>query len=358
MAAGTATAMRVVVFGATGNVGSALVRALDQDAQIDSIVGVARRLPMGPTGPTPSPKVSWVTRDISRDTLDVVDGADAVVHLAWKIQPSRDEEVMRATNVVGSRRLADAVAAHRVPCFVYASSVGTYAPHSKDGRADEFWPATGIATSTYSRHKAAVEAMLDSFEQAHPDVRVVRMRTSLVFQRSAASEVHRLFLGRLLPWHLPSPLRVVPNIRNLEFQATHADDVADAYRRAIVGNASGAFNVAAEPVLGAKSIAAAVGTRTVRVPAVLARGAAAATFHLHVHPSEPGWFDMAVQTPLMDCSRVRHELGWIPHMSSIEALCELLEGIGSGAGDATFPLHPRHMAAIASASPERSTVRV
>ena len=91
---------------------------------------------------------------------------------------------MRQTNVIGATRVARAVRTHAVPAFIVASSVGTYAEHSKDGRVDETWAATGISSSTYSRHKADVESMLDEFESLNPTVRVVRMRTSLVFQRA------------------------------------------------------------------------------------------------------------------------------------------------------------------------------
>jgi nucleoside-diphosphate-sugar epimerase len=235
----------------------------------------------------------------------------------------------------------DAVALHGVPAFIYASSVGTYAPHSKDGRADESWSADGIPTSTYSRHKSEVESMLDTFEPAHPHVRVVRMRTSLVFQRTAASEVHRLFLGRLIPWHLPRPLRLVPKVPRLQFQATHADDIADAYRRAIVGDVRGPFNIAAEPVLDANVIAEAVHGRTIPMPEMLLRSAAAVTYRMRIQPSEPGWLDMALQTPLMDTTRATSELGWVPTRSSVDALTELLDGIGDGSGYTTAPLHPR-----------------
>lgn len=224
--------MRVVVVGATGNVGTAVVRALVADAEIDQVVGVARRLP-GVTW-LERPKTSWVALDISSDPLDVVARADAVVHLAWKIQPSHDEEDMRRTNVAGTVRLLDAIATHRVPRLVYASSVGTYAPGPKRPPVDESWPATGVATSTYSRHKAAVETILDEFKRSHPDIAVARLRTSLVFQGTAASEVHRLFLGPLAPWCLPTPLRLVPRIPTLVAQATHSDDIADAYRLAVL----------------------------------------------------------------------------------------------------------------------------
>jgi UDP-glucose 4-epimerase len=331
--------MRVVVFGATGNVGSAVVRALVDDPAVDSVVGVARRAPW-PEMVTATPTVDWRVVDVERDASDLVAGADVVVCLAWKIQPSHDEAQMRGTNIDGTRRVVDAVVTHRVPALVYASSVGAYGPGPKV-RVTETHPTTGIVSSTYSRHKAEVEAMLDVVEAAEPWLRIVRMRTSLVFQRTAASEIHRLFLGPLLPWHLPRVLRIVPRLPRLEFQATHADDIADAYRRAITGSVAGAFNIAAEPVLTAQAIAHAVGGRSVPVPRQVVRGAALLTHQLRLQPCEPGWLDMATGTPLMDVSKAQRELGWTATRSSIDALCELFDGIGAGAGAPTEPLHPR-----------------
>src|SRR3954452_6633838 len=99
--------MRIVVVGATGNVGTSVLRALARDEQVEEIVGVARRAPR-----LPAAKTEWRTADISRDALTgIFRGADAVIHLAWLIQPSRDEATLRATNVEGSRRVFDAVAA-------------------------------------------------------------------------------------------------------------------------------------------------------------------------------------------------------------------------------------------------------
>jgi UDP-glucose 4-epimerase len=338
--------VKVVVVGASGNVGSALLRALVRTPDVDQVVGVARRIP--PAGdsrllsgiPAGDERLTWARADIGRDRLDVVAGADVVVHLAWMIQPQHDEPTLRATNVVGTRRLVDAVVEHHVPALVYASSVGTYAPAPKSPRLDESWPATGVPTLAYSRHKAEVEAMLDVVEREHPDLRVVRMRTSLVFQRGAASEVHRLFLGHL-PWHLPRLLRLVPSSKQLCFQATHADDIADAYVRAITRPVRGAFNIAAEPVLDPPTIAHAVRGRTVPVPMRLLRLLALVGYELRVQPSEPGWLDLALQSPIMDVSRARSELEWEAVHTSAAALLELLDGIGDGAGDATEPLTPR-----------------
>jgi nucleoside-diphosphate-sugar epimerase len=332
-----------VVIGATGNVGTAVMRTLSGDERVSSAVGVARRLPEFVL-----PKVSWMAADIESDPLAMFEGADAVIHLAWKIQPQRDEDELVRTNLVGSRNVFERVAHHRVPSLIYASSVGAYSRGPKSRAVDESWPVDGIATSVYSRHKAAVEAMLDGYERAHPDVRVVRMRTSLVFQSAAGSEIHRLFLGPLAPWHMPRWLRIVPRTARLAFQATHATDIAEAYRRALHSTARGAFNIAAEPVLTGDRIARAVGGRSVPLPAAAVRVAVAAGYRTRVLPIEPGWLDMALETPIMDTARARELFGWTPSRSSIDAFVELTDAIGRGDGLATAPLTPRRMRAVAT----------
>src|SRR6478735_8712817 len=154
--------MRVVVLGASGNAGTSVLAALAGEDRVGEIVGVARRIPEARFH-----KVSWRSADISDPNTDLAGlmrGADCVVHLAWLIQPSRDESITHATNVEGSQRVFEAVAQAGVPALVHASSVGAYARGPKDRPVDEFWPTTGIETSFYSRHKAAVERILDSFE--------------------------------------------------------------------------------------------------------------------------------------------------------------------------------------------------
>src|SRR4051794_11984416 len=318
--------MKVVVTGATGNVGIAVLRALEAEERIREVVGIARRRPALRLG-----KVTWLEADVARaDLRSHLAGADAVVHLAWLIQPSRDERATHMVNAEGSARVFDAAADAGVGTVVYASSVGAYSPGPKDRMVDESWPTEGIPTSFYSRHKAAVERVLDAFEAARPDIRVVRLRPGLIFQREAASEIRRLFAGPLLP----SPLvrrglvPVVPRIDRLRFQAVHAHDVGEAYRLAVVTeSARGAFNVAAEPVLDPDELGRVLGARPVRVPASAVRALVSITWKARLQPTPPGWLDMALAVPLMDTTRAREELGWTPRRSSADALLDLLEGL-------------------------------
>jgi UDP-glucose 4-epimerase len=331
--------MRVVVVGASGNVGTSLLGALADEPAVDSVLGIARRLPE-----IQYPKTDWAEADISSaELVPLFRGADAVVHLAWLIQPARDQATLRATNVQGSERVFRAVAAAGVPALVYASSVGAYSPGPKDRQVDETWPTEGIESSFYARHKAEVERLLDRFEDEHPRTRVVRLRPALIFKREAASEIRRLFAGPLLPSFLVQPrlIPVVPAHDRLVFQAVHSYDAGEAYRLALVNeDARGPFNIAAEPVLDPDELARTLGARTVRVPGALLRSGAALTFGLRLQPSEPGWVDMALSVPVMDTARARNELGWEPRRSSTEALMDLLEGMREGAGLDTPPLEP------------------
>jgi len=263
-----------------------------------------------------------------------------VVHLAWLIQPGRDESITGAVNLEGSRRLFKAVADAGVPLLVYASSVGAYSPGPKDRFVDESWPTDGVASSFYSRHKATLERDLDLLEVERPNVRVIRMRPGLIFKAQAATEIRRLFAGPFLPGPIvtPNAIPVVPDTPGLRFQAVHSHDVGDAYRLALLSSARGAFNIAADPAIGVPELARVLRARAVPVSPRVLRGAAALTYALRLQPSEPGWVDMALSVPLMDTSRARTELGWVPRRDALETLGELLRGIQKGSDYPTPPL--------------------
>jgi UDP-glucose 4-epimerase len=328
--------VRVVITGASGNVGTSLLGALADEPRIDSVVALARRRP-----DLDMPKTTWAEADVAKsDLLEHFAEADAVVHLAWLIQPSRDLNELRRVNVHGSRRVFETAAAAGVRALVYASSVGAYSPGPKDRGVDESWATDGISTSFYSRHKAEVEHLLDDFEQHHPHIRVVRFRPALIFKREVGSEVRRLFVGPLLPNFLLRRylIPIVPNTRNLRFQAVHSFDVGNAYRLALVNDARGAFNIAADPVLDQDELARCLDAKQVRLSPRVLRRAASLTWRLRLQPTPVGWVDMGLQAPLIDSTRARMELDWEPQRTSKEALSDLIAGMREGAGLPTPPL--------------------
>jgi nucleoside-diphosphate-sugar epimerase len=331
--------MKVVVTGATGNVGTSVVEALTREPSVDQILGLARRLP-----DAAYPKTSFVAADVREPGLErIFDGADAVIHLAWLIQPSRDVDLLDDVNIRGTMRVADAVAAAGVPALIVASSVGAYAPGPKSTRVDEAWPTTGIPGSYYSRQKATNESLLNEFEREHPSIRVVRMRPAITAKGAAAAGIRRLFVGPLLPGWLARPdlLPVLPDVRRLRTQLVHSDDTATAYVRAALDDrVTGAFNLAAEPELDAHQLSASWGSRLVGVDRRLARTAVSLSWSLRLQPTHPSWFDMGLATPLMASDRARRELDWEPRHSAESVLAELLAGLREGNGSRTPPLDP------------------
>ncbi|MEE1942097.1 NAD-dependent epimerase/dehydratase family protein [Streptomyces sp. TRM 70361] len=351
--------LRVVVLGATGNVGTSVVERLAADPHIASVLGLARRTP----GWTPA-KTEWASVDlgggggdhgtdgdedragrlVEERLTDLFRGADAVVHLAWLIQPLRDPLATWRTNVLGTARVLRAVVAAEVPALVYASSVGAYSPGPKDRAVDESWPTHGGRPDTaYCREKAYVERLLDGFEHDRPEVRVVRVRPGFLFKEAASSEQRRLFAGPLVPQRLMRPglLPVVPDLPGLRFQVLHTDDAAEAYRLAVTQPVHGAFNLAADPVVDAEVLAEVLGARVVRLPLGPVRAAVAAAWRLRLAPASPELFDAFLRLPLMDCGRAGQELGWTPGRSAAEALGALLTGMRERAGGPTPPLVSR-----------------
>lgn len=331
--------MRVVVTGATGNVGTAVLRRLRADGDHE-LVGIARRVPA-----RPSADITWVSADLSDDAClpaleQAFAGADAVVHLVWGFQPSHDLEYLEALGVGGTRRVLQAVATTGVPHVVHMSSVGAYSTKRSNVPVDESWPTDGIPTSPYSSHKAAAERLLDGWQRQH-DAVVSRMRPGIVGQRAAGSALLRYGLPGLVPRWLLDRLWVVPLDRRLVIPMVHADDVADAVVRELGRRAGGAFNLATDPHVTAEHVAAALGASLLDVPASLLRALLAAAWHLRLQPLDPGWLDLAYAVPLLDSTRARRELGWTPTVDGVDVLQEVVTGMREGAAGDTPVLRPR-----------------
>lgn len=327
--------MRIVVTGATGNIGTGVVRALRADPQVDTVIGLARR-----------PADGVVTADVERDDLvPHLRGADAVVHLAWLFQPTRRPERTWRANVLGSMRVFEAAATAGVPKLVHTSSIGAYSPREDDEPVTEDWPTHGWPGAAYTREKAYLERYLDAFEARHPEVGVVRMRPGFVFQRSAATEQRRLFGGPFVPGSLVRPglIPVVPDVPGLRCQIVHTDDLADAVRRAVTRPVRGPFNIATGPVVDPRFAADLLGARLIPVPAAVVRAAVDAAWRLHAIPATPGLFDAVMRLPVMDTGRAQSELDWQPRHDAADTLREFLAGLREGAGADTAPLAPdRH----------------
>ncbi|CAA9380623.1 MAG: NAD-dependent epimerase/dehydratase [uncultured Nocardioides sp.] len=337
--------MRIVVTGASGNLGSALLRRLSATGRHD-VVGVSRRVP---PEAAPFADAEWVTVDLTKDEdtaalRTAMAGADAVVHLAWGFQPTHREDYLEELGVGGTRRVIEAATATGVRHLVHMSSVGAYSPKEDDSPVDETWPTGGVPSSMYSRHKSAAERLLDGLERESPDLVVSRLRPGIVGQRNAGSALLRYALPAVVPAAVLDHVPFLPLDKGLAVPMVHADDVADAIVRVLESRAPGAFNLAAPPAVTAQDIAHVLGTRLVHVPSGAVRAAVSLSWRARVQQVDPGWVDMGFALPLLDTARATSELGWSPSKDSLTVLAETVDGMREGAADRSPVLRPRSVA--------------
>ena len=334
---------RLLITGASGNLGTALLRRLADRDDLE-VVGLTRR---APEAVPPYDGVRWLHADLadagSEAVLDeALTGVDTVVHLAWGFQPTRRPDYLRRTGVDGSARVLAAADRAGVQHLVHMSSVGTYAAKAGDEPVDETYPHTGMSTSDYSVHKASVEALLDDYQRDHPDgMRIARLRPGIVLQRTAGAAFSRYGVPAYVPARLLPHLPVLPLDRRFAVPVVHSDDVADALVRVVDQGAVGAFNLAADEPMTRAVVADVLHARPVHVPAPALRAAVAASWRLRLQPLSPGWIDLAFAAPLLDTSRAKDELGWQPAVDARDALAEAVQGIAANAGSASPPLRPR-----------------
>ena len=345
--------MTVAVTGASGNLGTALLRRLTAPgAGVAEVRGLARRQP---PDVAPYAGVRWHLTDLggphSEATLaEFMDGVDAVVHLAWALQPGRQPDDLRRVNVEGTRRVMRAAGVAGVRHVVHMSSIGAYAPGAVGQRVAEDWPTTGIPSAQYSRDKSEAEHVVHEVGARHPEMTLSVVRPTLVLQPDAGSEIGRYFLGplvfgaaRLLPGAvarlLPLPLP------RFAVSFIHADDVADA----VVADARppGARSVQPRRRTADGRRRAGPSPRDGADPGAGPgrAGGRAGGVRAHVIPTEPGWVDIGTRVPALNTTRARKLLDWAPVHRGDEVLRDFVAALGRGEGAPGPLLRPATRAA-------------
>jgi nucleoside-diphosphate-sugar epimerase len=77
-------------------------------------------------------------------------------------------------------------------------------------------------------------------------------------------------------------------------------------------------------VVTADEVARELGLAPLPVPSAVAQTAARAVARMPFAPAVAEWAEAASHPAIMDASKAKHELGWSPRYSSLEALHEAL----------------------------------
>jgi nucleoside-diphosphate-sugar epimerase len=332
MPAGARTGLTVAVTGPTGEIGRAFIRSLERSRNVERIVGMAR----SPFDPADEgwKKTEYRQGDVlDRQSVDaLVKGADVVVHLAFIIIGGIDES--RAVNLTGSRNVFEAAAAAKTERLVYASSVAAYGFHKDNPQPlREDVPARGTDAHYYSAQKAEVELLLD--ETVGPSATGAYVfRPCIVAGPDAPALIDNLPYTQISD-KLPGPvLRLLDGMPILKpvlpdpgvpFQLVHHDDVADAFKAAVLGKGKpGVYNLAAPGQMTVAQLADELGWYSIPVPELAVEAAAELTARLTFLPAQAQWISAFREPVLMDTTKARQVLGWRPKYSALETLREMI----------------------------------
>ena len=252
--------MRVAITGATGMIGSALVRALAERG--DEVTALSRDADRASEALGVAAE-TWADPEAERPPLDALRGHDAVVHLLGEViaqrwsdetkREIRDSRVLSTRNLVAA--LAELPAEERPRVLVSGSGAGWYG-HRGDERLDESTAEPGndflaqLTVDWESEARAAEEL----------DVRVVRNRTGVVLSDAGGA------LEKMLPFFKAGIGGPVAGGRQY-VPWVHVDDVVGATIFALDNESlSGPVNVTAPEPVTNKELSRTLG-RVLRRPA-------------------------------------------------------------------------------------------
>jgi nucleoside-diphosphate-sugar epimerase len=312
MSEGARGATVVAITGVAGYLGRKLVSVLDGDATVERIVGIDVAEPVDG-----SPKLEFHQADVRDARLaKLLPGVDTLVHLAFQVDPIRDEERMRQINVDGTRNLLEAAGATGVRCLVYTSSATVYGAHpDNDFPLTETSPLRANPDYSYAWHKLETERMIEAFQEDHPEVLVTVLRPANAFGPNVRNFVSRM---------LEAPR--VTSVKGYEppMQFAHEEDVAAALHLAVTKELPGAYNVAPDGWLTSDEIITLSGKKRVELPEAVAFSLAERLWRVGLTEAPPGELQYVMHPWVIDNAKLK-AAGWQPRHTNEAALAASLE---------------------------------
>ena len=302
--------LRVVVTGASGYVGAALVRRLQSESWVESIVALDVRPPCTDLGP----KANFVRHDVSLPFDGVLEEfrPDTVVHLAFVLNPGRNGAAARRVNVDGTANLLDECTRAGVRKVVYLSSSTVYGAHPDNPlMLTEESPLRPMPGFQYSQDKLAAESLVREYAKGKPGVIATVLRGCPVVGPNADNFVARSFLKRVL---------VAARGYDPQMQLLHEDDLTEVLAACAARDAAGLYNVAGDGMLPWSEMVRTLGRPLVRVPVPLLRGVTALSWALRFQSdSSPAGLGFIMYPWTASAENLRAELGVTMRYTSRQA---------------------------------------
>lgn len=297
---------RILITGASGMIGRALVRSLAGHEVIATDLAPAADLPP----------------DVSFEKLDVT-GADAgrviarhrpevIVHLASIVTPPKgmSRETAYAVDVTGTQNVLNAALKNGVRRLVVTSSGAAYGYHADNPvPLRETDTLRGNAAFPYAYHKRLVEEMLAEARQNTPELEQVVLRVGTVLGQGTDNQITALF-------HKPRLLAIRGSDSPFVFIWT--EDLARILQRAATDGPAGIFNVAGDGAMGIEELARALGKPVLYLTVGLLKAVLAIARPLRLTRYGPEQVRFLQYRPVLANDALKSEFGYVPEKTSRE----------------------------------------
>ncbi len=250
----------IAITGLRSYFGQRLALRLQALPQPPVVVGVDLRRPYRLEGRVRFHRVDLTDPAAGSRLADVLvrERVEAVVHAAFRRDPTPDLEADHELETVGSLHVLNACAAAKVSRLVWLSSTMLYGPWPDNPNfLSESHPLRGHPDAHGVRNRVEAEAMLARWSERHPETDATVLRPCWVMGPSFEDHVVRYFAGPVVPTLLGyDPL----------LQLVHEDDVLDVLLRSLLERHPGVYNVVGRGVLPLSTLLSLAGKRSLPMP--------------------------------------------------------------------------------------------
>ncbi|MFB6351950.1 MAG: NAD-dependent epimerase/dehydratase family protein, partial [Bradymonadaceae bacterium] len=239
---------------------------------------------------------------------------DAVVHLNIMHDPRTRQEEHHHFNIVGTQKIFNLCAEHRVPKIIVLSSANVYGPDPTNNQfLEEDAPLMGGQNFEQIRDLIALDMFCNTFFWRHPEIETVILRPVHIVGR--VNNAPSRFL------RLEHPITIMgfdPMV-----QLIHVEDVVTAIERSLVPGVRGVFNVAGPSPVPLSMLLERLGRDPVALPEPMARGVLEAGWSLKLSDWPVPEVDHIKYVCMVDDSLAREQLGFSHDYSLEEILDEV-----------------------------------
>ncbi len=243
---------------------------------------------------------------------------DTIVHLAFVVNPIRDNRLMSDINIGGTNNVFEAVRTLRPQRFLMASSATAYGAWPDNPvPIHEDWRLKPRTSFQYAADKTAIDLAIKSLAEELPHVAVSWTRPVIIGGKGVSNYLSRFVLNL--------PFIVLPDGQDVPLHFVHEDDCVAATWMILQKNARGPFNIGPPDNVLLTRLATLTNRRTAKLPFWMMKLATTVWWGLRlpVFDFPPSLHDFARYPWVVSPARLQNELGFQFRYTSEETLLEM-----------------------------------